>query len=107
MSTSRCDNDTKFKNEPDYNTYWDETFISFKKTSSKEYRKNRCLSFKNALGYNEYFIVKGQEFGVEDSEFEISDDASDGQIRNAFKKYSAGKKTNKNLMTKFGKAVAI
>ena len=76
---------------------------------NKEYRKNKCISFKDALGYDEFYLVKGgSKFSADTSEedFDIKEEASNAQIRTAFKKFSKNKKLNKVLMTNFGKAVA-
>tara|TARA_Y100001937_G_scaffold19027_1_gene26267 strand:+ start:21057 stop:23240 length:2184 start_codon:yes stop_codon:yes gene_type:complete len=79
----------------------------FKKDSATEYRKNKCVEFTNLWGYNTYYMVKGgQHLQTEGDDFEINADATDAQIRNAFKKFAKSKKTNKVLMNKFGAAVA-
>ena len=88
--------------------WYDGDFQAFRKNKIKENTKNRCIEFLNVLGYDHYYIVRSDKFGTEEEEcFDISDDATDSQIRTAFKRFSNKKKTNKNLMTKFGKAVAV
>ena len=80
---------------------------SAKKQISAEYRKNKCVEFSNVYGYSTYYMVKGGstlDTSVED--FDVNQDASDTQIRTAFKKFAKSKKTNKVIMTKFGSAVA-
>ena len=78
-----------------------------RKPYNREFGKNKCVTFNNALGYNQFYIVKnGKNFSTEDDGFEVADDASTGTIRSQFKKYSRSKKTNKSLLTNFGKAVA-
>jgi len=78
-----------------------------RKIYNKEYRKNKCVNIQNIFGYDEYYMVKGgKNLDTSDDEFEVENDATDKAIGNAFKKYSQSKKTNKVLMTKFGKAVA-
>ena len=49
-----------------------------------------------------------KHYQPQDGEFDdqVHEDMSDAQIRNAFKKFAKGKKTNKVLMTSIGKAVA-
>jgi hypothetical protein len=77
------------------------------KKANKEYNKNKCVVMKNALGYDELYLVKGgSKLSATDPEFEVSEEASNVQIRNAFKKFSKTKKLNKVLMTSLGKAVA-
>ena len=50
----------------------------------------------------------GKAFSADTTEedFDIKEEASNAQIRSAFKKFSKNKKLNKVLMTNFGKAVA-
>ena len=77
------------------------------KDVSLEYRRNKCVSLKKKVGYDELYLVKGGEvLGATEDDFEIDDDASTAKIRTAFKKFSASKKKNKVLLTNFGKAVA-
>jgi hypothetical protein len=79
----------------------------YKLDANKEYRKNKCVSVENALGYSEYYLVKGgSNLDTQEDDFSVKDDASNANIRTAFKKYAKSKKLNKVLMTKFGKAVA-
>ena len=92
----------------DDSAWYSDEFQLFRKQKIKENTKQRCIELKNTQGYDNYFIVRGDKFNVDvEDEFEIDSDASDTAIRTAFKKYSNNKKTNKNLMTKFGKAVAL
>ena len=82
-------------------------WYDYKPESNKEYRKNKCVEVKNFGGYNNFYLVKGNKnLDTSADDFDIEDNASNGQIRNAFKKYSKSKKLNKVLMTKFGAAVA-
>ena len=75
----------------------------------KELRKNKCVRFKDTIGYNEFYLVKGGkgfEADTSEEDFDVTEEASNAQIRTAFKKFSKNKKLNKVLMTSFGKAVA-
>ena len=75
--------------------------------ASKEYRKNKCVIRKDALGYNEFYLIKGgNNLSAADDDLEVSSDQTKGQMASAFKKYSKSKKQNKVLMTTFGRAVA-
>jgi hypothetical protein len=78
------------------------------KKYNREYAKNKCVTFKDKLGYNELFIVKSMKgaLATDATDFEVNDDATKSQITNAFKKFSKSKKLNKTLLTNFGKAVA-
>ncbi len=79
----------------------------YKSNANKEYRKNKCVHAQSVLGYSEYYLVKGgNHLATEEDGFEVKEDASNANIRNAFKKFAKSKKQNKILMTKFGKAVA-
>ena len=95
-------------NDDDGYGWYSDEFQYFRKQKIKENTKQKCIELKNTQGYDNYFIVRGDKFNVDvEDEFEIDSDATDTAIRTAFKKYSNNKKTNKNLMTKFGKAVAL
>ena len=74
---------------------------------NKEYRKNKCITKTNVLGYNEFYLVKsGKSLEAGDDGFTVDEDASTAKIRTAFKKSANSKKKNKVLLTNFGKAVA-
>ena len=78
-----------------------------RKPYNREYSKHKCVTFKDTLGYNEFYVVKhGKNLETDDDGFDISEDASNGQIASQFKKYSKSKKNNKTLLTNFGRAVA-
>jgi len=82
--------------------------IDDRKPFNRQYSKHKCVTFDNKLGYDQFYIVKnGKNFSTDDDGFDISDDASKGQITSQFKRYSKSKKTNKTLLTNFGKAVAM
>ena len=72
------------------------------------YRKEKVAHYQNVIGYNEFYVVKGQQLGTATDEAlgELQDDASKGQIGAAFRKQAKSKKANKVLLTKFGIAVA-
>jgi hypothetical protein len=79
----------------------------YKIAANKEYRLNKCVTEENVLGYKEYYLVKGgKNLETNEDEFSVNEDASNANIRTAFKKFAKSKKQNKVLMTKFGKAVA-
>ena len=78
-----------------------------RREAQKEYRKNKCVVRTNALGYNEFYLIKGgNQLATDDDEFDVNSDQTRGQMASAFKKYSKSKKQNKVLMTTFGRAVA-
>ena len=101
-----ADNNRDFNNKVDdiVGTTWAE---DERKEAQKEYRKNKCVVRTNALGYNEFYLIKGgNNLETADDGFEVTHDHTRGQMATAFKKYSKSKKQNKVLMTTFGKAVA-
>ena len=102
-----ADNGHNFKykiSDCDDEAYWGEGMKKY----NREYAKNKCVTFKDELGYNELYIVKSWKgaLATDATEFEVHEDASKGQLTSAFKKYSKSKKLNKTLLTNFGKAVA-
>jgi hypothetical protein len=89
--------------------YYSQEWKDLKKNSNTEFRKNKCVVKNNVLGYNEYYIIKGgATLSAQGDEpmSDLNDDSSTAQVRNAFKKQAKSKKTNKVLLTRFGKAVA-
>ena len=74
---------------------------------NKEYRKYKCVTMNNVLGYDEFYLIKGgSQLDTQEEEFEVDSDASTARIRSAFKKFATSKKNNKTLLTNFGKVVA-
>jgi hypothetical protein len=76
-----------------------------KKAAGKEYRKNKCVEFKDVFGYNNYYMLKGGKKDL-DTNTEEFNPSTTKSIGNDFKKFSKSKKTNKVLMQKIGAAVA-
>ena len=78
------------------------------KPYNREYQKNKCVTFKGKLGYDELYIVKSWKgaLNTDAVDFDPDADASKGQLTSQFKKFSKSKKLNKTLLTNFGKAVA-
>ena len=96
--------DFNFKVDDICGTAWAE---DARKEAQKEYRKNKCVVRTNALGYNEFYLIKGgNNLETADDDFEVTSDHTRGQMATAFKKYSKSKKQNKVLMTTFGRCVA-
>ena len=97
------------KASSDFIDYYSEEYADMKKEANAEFRKNKCVVKTDALGYNEYYIIKGgKALSAQGDEAmdSLDEDSSTANIRNAFKKQSKSKKTNKVLLTRFGKAVA-
>jgi hypothetical protein len=94
----------KYKIEDcDEETYYDSSNM---RKYQKEYNKKKCVTFKDTLGYNEFYVLKSKRLETDAEEFVTAEDASKGQLTTAFKKFSKSKKLNKTLLTNFGKAVA-
>jgi len=99
-----ADDNRMFNNKIAQINGWDD---SHRSEANKEYRKNKCVVRKSALGYDEFYLIKGgNNLAVEDDEFTVTSDQTKNQMANAFKKYSKSKKQNKVLMTTFGRIVA-
>ena len=74
---------------------------------NREYRNNKCITRQNVLGYNEFYLVKsGKNLEATADDFNPKPDASNAQIRTAFKKSASSKRKNKILLTNFGRAIA-
>lgn len=70
---------------------------------------NKFVSYDNVLGYDRYFIVRGENSSnleARDDEFEISENAKRGEITRAFKKYAKSKKGNRIFATQFAEIVS-
>ena len=68
------------------------------------WKKQKAFSLKNT-GYHTYFGLSASALS-QDSEFEVSDDASKAQIKNAFMKSLKSKKMNKKILGEFIELVA-
>ena len=59
------------------------------------------------FGWTELYLVKGgRDLQTEEDIFTVKEDATKGQIRNAFKKFSKGKLENRMMLSKFVDMVA-
>lgn len=63
------------------------------------WKKQKAFSLKNT-GYHTYFGLSASALS-QDSEFEVSDDATKSQIKNAFMKSLKSKKMNKKILGEF------
>lgn len=75
--------------------------------AQKEFKIHRCVTINDVYGYNQFYILKKNLMDTEADEFDVEDDATNRQIMQSFKKHSKSKKTNKTLLTNFGRAVAL
>ena len=75
----------------------------------KYWRKNghMIVSGNMARGWSELYLVKGgKDLQTEEDIFTVKEDATKGQIRSAFKKFSKGKLENRMMLSKFVDMVA-
>jgi hypothetical protein len=68
------------------------------------WRKTKSFSLKNC-GYDSYFVLGGSILSNE-TMFEVKEDASKSQIKNAFRKSLSNKKMNKRVLNEFISMVA-
>jgi hypothetical protein len=67
--------------------------------AEKSWKKDRSFSMKD-VGYTAYFGLSSNGLS-QNSEFEVNDNATKGQIRSAFKKSLNSKKMNKKVLSEF------
>ena len=75
----------------------------------KYWRKNghMIVSGSMARGWSELYLVKGgKDLQTEEDIFTVKEDATKGQIRSAFRKFSKGKLENRMMLSKFVDMVA-
>ena len=86
------------------------SFVTEERTKEvrKLYNKQKFVQYDNVLGYDKFFILKGEGRSLDttDDEFVVSENAKKGEILRAFKKHANSKKANKVLATQFAKMVA-
>ena len=68
--------------------------------SMKKWKKDRSLCLRNTNGYQELFLLSQKSLAT-DTEFEVKEDATNAQIRTAFKKSLGAKANNKKVLTNF------
>ena len=69
-----------------------------------DWKKTKSFSIKKS-GYHTYFGLSSAALS-QDSEFEVSEDASKSQIKSAFATSLKGKKMNKKILGEFIELVA-
>ena len=73
---------------------------------TEELKKNKFTTIPNC-GYSKFFAIQGgKNLEVSNTSIEVADDAKVGQIRTAFKKANAQRKTSRILLTQFIEMVA-
>jgi len=79
--------------------------LEAKRQAAKEYKKYKCVEFKDVYGYNTYYMLKGGD-GELDTVADEFNPLNTKSIGKDFKKFAKSKKTNKVLMQKIGAEVA-
>ena len=69
-----------------------------------KWKKEKTFTIKN-MGYESYFVIASTAL-ANAVEFQVSEDATKSQIKNAFKKSLSGKKMNKRVLSEFIELVA-
>jgi len=87
---------------------WDFTrWTNDPESSMKEFRKEKSVVYKDVEGWSSLYIMKGgRDLQTEEKILEIGEDATRGQIRKAFSKFSKGRLENKKLLSQFVDMVA-
>ena len=58
----------------------------------KEFRKEKSVVYRNTEGWSSLYIMKGgRDLQTEEKILDIGEDATRGQIRRAFSKFSKGR----------------
>ena len=72
-----------------------------------KWRKEGHLIAENYGGWSELYLIKGgSALGVEESVFEVKDEARKSDIKKAFSKFNKGKLKNRLLLSKFVDMIA-
>ena len=87
---------------------WDFTrWTNNPESSMKEFRKEKSVVYRDTEGWSSLYIMKGgRDLQTEEKILEIGEDATRGQIRRAFSKFSKGRLENKKLLSQFVDMVA-
>jgi len=87
---------------------WDFTrWTNDPESSMKEFRKEKSVVYRDVEGWSSLYIMKGgRDLQTEEKILEIGEDATRGQIRRAFSKFSKGRLENKKLLSQFVDMVA-
>ena len=72
----------------------------------KEWRKNKFLISKNTAWSELYVIQGGKEFETTRQELTVGADATNAQLRTAFRKFTRGKLENRKMLSSFVEKVA-
>ena len=80
--TKRLDRYTLDKYFPQYNHYDNDTKIFDRPKVMAEFRKNKCLVVKENTGYDEFYLLAGDDMKITDGQMATpSDNAKKGEIQ--------------------------
>jgi len=72
-----------------------------------KFRKEGHIIAENYGGWSELYLIKGgRALDVEESLFEVKDEAKKSDIKKAFSKFNKGKLKNRLLLSKFVDMIA-
>ena len=66
----------------------------------REFRTNNYVIVKSA-GYDEYYILRSDKMDTADEVFEVKENASMRVLATAFSKYTASKRSNRVVLSRF------
>jgi ASC-1-like (ASCH) protein len=72
----------------------------------KEWRKSKSAEISDYNGYQKMYFIGSDNIHNDDNSFEVAQDATKSQIRNAFKKSLSKKAVNKKMLTSFATMVS-
>ena len=86
--------------------YFDDAGCEEVSALQKEWRKNKYLISKNTAWSELYVIQGGKEFETNRQELTVGADATNAQLRTAFRKFTRGKLENRKMLSSFVEKVA-
>ena len=72
----------------------------------KEWKKNKSTEVSDYNGYQKMYFLGSDNLHTDDTSFDVAEDATKSQIKNAFKKSLAKKGINKKMLTSFATMVS-
>ena len=104
--SKRIDRYTLDKYFPQYNYGGDEKVFDRKKVMA-EFRKNKCLVVNDNTGYDEFYLLAGDDMKVTDGQMATpSDNAKKGEIKRLFTQNLKSNRSSRIVMNKFITQVA-
>ena len=105
--TKRLDRYTLDKYFPQYNHYDNNTKVFDRPKVMAEFRKNKCLVVKENTGYDEFYLLAGDDMKITDGQMATpSDNAKKGEIKRLFTQNLKSNRSSRIVMNKFITQVA-